>query len=269
MTREQKIVKTLQALKDVVVKTCIACEGSPLPECKDEMEMEVCLHHTFLSIIVDAFQDDNPKYDIITSVDWDPVSGTCKCFIQPYKESRKYERDHRFVYCELYTKDNMVVGHRVQIEDVNQYLHLDRYDNYLESIADHFKKLCELEHSQPSRDTKGEWTKHYDALEEDLQRFFYIWYYQNSTSHYSESDCCDIIMQSFDDETRKHYSLKWDDRMDRLKIVFKRADGKRSTSNIDINHKWFVDANITGMAYLTKGMTWIPKERLHELFQML
>jgi hypothetical protein len=163
----------------------------------------------------------------------------------------------------------MVVGHRVQIEDVNQYLHLDRYDNYLERISYHFKKLCELEHSQPSRDTKGEWTKHYGALEEDLQRFFYIWYYQNSTSHYSESDCCDIIMQSLDDETRKHYSLKWDDRMDRLKIVFKRADGKRSTSSIDISHKWFVDANITGMAYLTKGMTWIPKGKIHELFQML
>ena len=68
MTREQRIVKTLQALKDVVVKTCVACEGSPLPECKDEMEMEMCLHHTFLSIIVDAFQDNHPKYDVITSI---------------------------------------------------------------------------------------------------------------------------------------------------------------------------------------------------------
>lgn len=111
--------------------------------------------------------------------------------------------------------------------------------------------------------------EHYDALEEDLQRFFYIWYYQNSTVHHSEDECCDIIMQSFDDETRKHYSLKWDARMDRLRIVFKRADGKRSSSSIDICSKWFADANITGMMYLTNGMTWIPKERIHELFQML
>ena len=269
MTREQKLVKVLKTLKDVVVKTCVACEGSPLPECKDELEMEMCLHHTFLPIIVDAFQEIYPKYDVITSIDWDPVSEMIKCFIQPYKESRKYERDHRFVYCELYTKDNIVVGHRVQIEDVDQYLHLDRYDSYLESIADHFKKLCELEHSQPSCDRDDAWTKHYDALEEDLQRFFYIWYYQNSTTHHSEDECCDIIMQSFDDETRKHYSLKWDNHMDQLRIVFKRADGKRSSSSIDICSKWFADANITGMMYLTNGMTWIPKERIHELFQML
>lgn len=269
MTREQRLVKVLKTLKDVVVKTCVVCEGSPLPECKDELEMETCLHHTFLSIIVDAFQDNYPKYDIITGIDWDPVSEMFKCFIQPYKESRKYERDHRFVYCELYTKDSIVVGHRVQIEDVNQYLHLDRYDNYLESIADHFKELCALNHSSPNRDTKGEWTKHYDALEEDLQRFFYIWYYQNSTGQHSEDECCDIIMQTFDDKTRKHYSLKWDDRINRLRIVFKRADGKRSSSTIDISYKWFADANITGMAYLTKGMTWIPKGKIHELFQML
>lgn len=61
----------------------------------------------------------------------------------------------------------------------------------------------------------------------------------------------------------------WDDRMDQLKIVFKRADGKRTTSSIIINRKWFADANITGMTYLTKGTTWIPKGKIYELFQML
>lgn len=269
MTREQKIVKTLQALKDLVVKTCVACEGSPLPECKDELEMEMCLHRTFLSIIVDAFQEIYTKYDVITSVDWDPVSEMIKCFIQPYKESRKYERDHRFVYCELYTKDNIIVGHRVQIEDVNQYLHLDWYDSYLQRISNHFEQLCRLGHTSPSKEVSTAWSKYYNVLEEELQFFFNIWYYQNSTTPCSENDYCNIIMSSFDDRTRKHYSLKWDNRMDRLKIVFKRADGKRTTSSIIINRKWFADANITGMAYLTKGMTWIPKERIRELFQVL
>nr|DAG42872.1 MAG TPA: hypothetical protein [Bacteriophage sp.] len=40
MTREQRLVKVLKTLKDVVVKTCVACEGSPLPECKDDLDPE-------------------------------------------------------------------------------------------------------------------------------------------------------------------------------------------------------------------------------------
>lgn len=269
MTREQKLVKVLKTLKDVVVKTCVACEDSPLPDTNNEWAMEECLHHTFMSLIVHAFQEIYPKYAVITSVDWDPVSEMIKCFIQPYKESRKYERDHRFVYCELYTKDNIIVGHRVQIEDADQYLHLDWYDSYLQRISNHFEQLCKLSHTSPSKEVSTAWSKYYSELEEELQFFFNIWYYQNSTASCSENDYCNIIMSSFDDKTRKHYSLKWDDRMDRLMITFKRADGKRTTSSIIINRKWFADANITGMAYLSKGMTWIPKERICELFQVL
>lgn len=251
MTREQRLVKMLNALKDVVVQTCVACYDSPLPECRDGWNMEECLSDTFLAIIVDAFQDIYPKYNLLTNLSWDPVSGTCKCFIQPYRESRNAERDHRFIYCELYTKDNHVVGHRVQMEDVDHYLHLERDDIYLQNIAEHLSQMCKLEHRCPDRETKNQLPKLYDALEKDVQGFFHIWYYQNSIALCSGDVYCDIINSALDDKTKKHYTFKWDHHTDRVRVVFKRQDGKRSSFSIDINFKWFTDVNITGMVYRT------------------
>lgn len=251
MTRKQNIGKLLTALKEVVVETCVACYNSPLPTCRREENMETCLNDTFISIIVDAFQDHHPKCNVLTGISWDPASEIAKYFIQPYKDTRNGERDRRFIYCELYTKDNRVVGHRVQIEDVDHYLHLERDDIYLQNITEHLRRMCELEHRCPDRETRSELPKLYEALEKDVQGFFHIWYYQNSITLCSGDAFCDIINAALDEKTRQHYKLKWDHLTDRVRVVFKRQDGKRSSFSIDINFKWFAEVNITGMVYRT------------------